>query len=300
VLVKVAADPVTDPAIAAVTVNPLKVPTEVILVCAAVLNVPATVVAVTTFAVKDPLESRVTIVEAPLAEAAVVRAFAIVPVEILEALIAVKAEPSAVITPALNSPEAPRRTIVEAPLAVAAVVLAFAIVPEETLDALIEVSATPLPETEVAVIAPAPKPPDESLRTIVEAPLAVAAVVLALSIVPDEMLEALILVSAAPLPLKAAEIVLAPKLPVASRNTIVLALLDVLPVVRALSMVPLEILEALMDVKATPLPETLVNEPVVAVTVVALTFVKAPVFGVEPPIVTLLREPPVIATALAF
>jgi hypothetical protein len=190
--------------------------------------------------------------------------------------------------------------MVEALLDELADVLALSIVPLDILEALIAVKATPLPEIEVAVIAPAPKPPDESLRTIVEAPLAVAAVVLALATVPEDRLEALILVNKEPSPLNAAEIVLAPKLPVASRSTIVLALLDVLAVVYVLPIVPLEILEALIAVKATPLPETLVNEPVVAVTVVAFTFVKAPVLGVLPPIVTLLSEPPVMVTALAF
>jgi hypothetical protein len=227
------------------------------------------------------------------------RAVATVPELIFEALIELTAEPSplnvAVIVPAANSPEAPRRTIVEAPLAEAAVVLALSIVPEAMLEALIAVSATPLPEIDTAVILPAPKPPDESLRTIVEAPLAVAAVVLALATVPEDRLEALILVNAEPSPLNAAEIMFAPKLPLLSRRTIVLALLDVLADVRALSMVPLEILEALIELIAEPLPVNKVD----AVILAAFRVVKAPVLGVLAPIVTLLSEPPVIATALA-
>jgi hypothetical protein len=125
------------------------------------------VVPVTTLAVNEPLASLATIVEAPLAEAAVVLALSSVPVVIDEALIAVRAEPLPekdvpVIAPAANSPDDPRRTIVEAPLAVAAVVLAFAIVPVVTLDPLIALKATPLPDIETAVISPAPKLPDES------------------------------------------------------------------------------------------------------------------------------------------
>jgi hypothetical protein len=85
------------------------------------------------------------------------------------------------------------------------------------------------------------------------------------------MLEALMADRVAPLPLNVAVMTLAPKLPSASRRTIVLALLAVLPVVRALAIVPLEIFDAFMAVKATPLPDTLVNEPVVPLNVVALT-----------------------------
>jgi hypothetical protein len=214
---------------------------------------------------------------------------ATVPLDILEALIAVMAEPlpekeSPVIAPAENSPEAPRRTIVEAPLAVAAVVLAFAIVPEAMLEALIADKATPLPEIEVNVPALAVKLPLESRATIVEAPLAEAAVVRALSIVPLEMFEALIAESVAPLPLNVAVTIFAPKLPFASRRTIVLALLAVLPVVRALSSVPEVTLEALIAVKATPLPDTLVNAPVVPLKVVALDVVAVMVLAVKSPL----------------
>jgi hypothetical protein len=221
-------------------------------------------------ALNSPDVPRNTIVEAPLAVAAVVLALSRVPVVIDEALIAVRAEPLPekdvpVIAPAANSPDAPRRTIVEAPLLEEAEVLALSIVPEAMLEALIADKATPLPEIERAVISPAPKPPDPSRRTIVAAPLAEAAEVRALAIVPLDMLEALIALIAEPSPLKAPEIIFAPKLPFASRRTIVLALLAVLPVVRALSKVPEVTLEALIAVRATPLPETLVNEPVVAV-----------------------------------
>ncbi len=60
----------------------------------------------------------------------------------------------------------------------------------------------------------------------------------ALSIVPDEMLEALIADKVAPLPLNVAVTILAPKLPLESRTTIVLALFEVLAVVLALAIVP--------------------------------------------------------------
>jgi hypothetical protein len=235
-----------------------------------------------------PLESRSTIVLAPLAVAAVVLALATVPVETFEPLIALTAEPSPlnvpVIVPAENSPDDPRRTIVEAPLAVAAVVLAFATVPEVRLDALIAVKDTPLPEIELAVISPAPKLPDESRRTIVAAPLAEAAVVLALAIVPDEILEALIEVRVVPAPIKFAAVTFpAVNAPLASRATIVLALFEVLAVVLALSKVPEVTLEALIAVKATPLPDTLVNEPVVPLKVVALEVVAVMTFAVKFP-----------------
>jgi hypothetical protein len=166
-------------------------------------------------------------------------------------------------------------------------------------EAFIAVMPEPLPDM-FAVIVLAAKLPPESRATIVDAPLAEAAVVRALATVPDDKLDALIALIAEPSPLNEAEIIFAPKLPLVSRRTKVDALLDVLPVVRALSIVPLEILEALILVRVAPLPETLVNEPVVAVTLVALTFVKVPAFGVEPPITTLLRVPPVIVTELAF
>jgi hypothetical protein len=146
-----------------------------------------------------------------LAEAAVVLALAIVPDEIFEALIAESVAPLplnvAVIMFALKLPLASRATIVDAPFASEAVVLALAIVPELIFEALIAVSATPLPETlvnepvvplkvvaldVVAVMRLAVKFPFASRATIVDAPLAEAAVVLALSSVPSVILEALI------------------------------------------------------------------------------------------------------------
>jgi hypothetical protein len=142
-------------------------------------------------------------------------------------------------TLASKLPLTSRRTIVEAPLLEEAVVLALSIVPVEILEALIAVIATPLPLNEADTVLAA-KSPLESRETIVEAPLAEAAVVRALATVPDDRLEALIAVIAVPSPLnEAALITLEPKLPEASRRTIVLALFDVLPVVRALDMVPL-------------------------------------------------------------
>jgi hypothetical protein len=77
------------------------------------------------------------------------------------------------------------------------VVLAFAIVPADIFDAFIAVSAAPLPETSVnepvpAVTTLALNEPFESRATIVEAPLAEAAVVLSLLSVPKVIAEALI------------------------------------------------------------------------------------------------------------
>jgi hypothetical protein len=147
------------------------------------------------------------------------------------------------------------------------------------------------------------------------APLADAAVVLALAIVPLDMLLALIADKPAALPLNVAVTILAPKLPSASRRTRVFALLEVLPVVRALAIVPLEILLALIAEIADPLPETLVNEPVVPLKVVAFdvvavivlaandpvesrnTMVFAP-FDAEAVVLALSKVPSVIAEAL--
>jgi hypothetical protein len=106
----------------------------------------------------------------------------------------------------------------------------------------------------------------------------------ALSIVPLEILEALIADKVAPLPLNVAVTIFAPKLPSASRRTIVLALLAVLPVVLALSKVPLDMFEALMLVTVAALPEMLVNEPVVAVTLVELTSVAVITLAVNEPV----------------
>ena len=106
----------------------------------------------------------------------------------------------------------------EAPLAEVALVLALSKVPEVIAVALIAVRAEPLPEKDVPVIAPAANSPEAPRRTIVEAPLAVAAVVLAFAIVPEAMLEALIAVKATPLPEIEVNVPeLAIKLPLASR-----------------------------------------------------------------------------------
>jgi len=114
--------------------------------------------------------------------------------------------------------------------------------------------------------------------------LAEAAVVLALAMVPEEMLEALIAESVAPLPLNVAVIVFAPKLPLASLATIVEALFASEAVVLALAIVPELIFEALIAVKATPLPDTLVNDPVVPLKVVALDVVAVMVLAVKSPL----------------
>jgi hypothetical protein len=162
-------------------------------------------VPVITFPAKEPSASRRTIVEAPLAEAAVVLALSKVPEEILEALMAVRATPlpetdSAVIAPALKDPPASRKIIVAAPLAEAAVVLALSIVPELMFEALTLLILEPSPLKENADTTLAPNEPFASRATMVEALLEESAVVNAFEIVPLEILEALILVSEAPLP----------------------------------------------------------------------------------------------------
>jgi hypothetical protein len=229
------------------------------------VKLPDRVVNVPAFAVNDPLESRATIVEAPLEDAAVVRALSIVPDETFEALIPLIAAPlpvkeAAFIAPASNSPLAPRRTIVAPTLLELAVVLALSIVPEVMFEALIAVKATPLPETAVnepdaPVITFPAKEPSASRRTIVEAPLAEVAVVLALSKVPEEMLEALIPVKAIPLPdTESAVIAPALKDPPASRKTIVAAPLLELAVVNAFEIIPLVTFEALTLLILEPSP----------------------------------------------
>jgi hypothetical protein len=145
---------------------------------------PVTVVNVPTLAVKLPEASRATIVEAPLAEAAVVLALATVPVVIDVPFKAVKAEPFAVITFAVKLPEPSRATIVFAPFASVAVVRAFAKVPADILDALIAVILPPAPDKVINVPTLAEKLPFASRATIVEAPFADVAVVLAFGIVP--------------------------------------------------------------------------------------------------------------------
>jgi hypothetical protein len=127
------------------------------------VNVP--VVPVITLPAKEPLESRKTMVEAPLEADPVVRALAIVPLEILEALIAVKATPLpdtevkvpvvAVTTFPAKEPFESLATMVDAPFAEAAVVRAFAMVPALILDALIAVMVNPDPIKFVAVTLPA-------------------------------------------------------------------------------------------------------------------------------------------------
>ena len=122
--------------------------------------------------------------------------------------------------------------------------------------------------------------------------MAEAAVVLALAMVPDEILEALIADKVAPLPLNVAVTMFAPKLPLASRATIVEALFASEAVVLALAIVPEAIFEALIAVSATPLPDTFVNAPVVALTVaplkvVALDVVAVMVLAVNDPVESL-------------
>ena len=129
---------------------------------------------------------------------------------------------AAVIVLALKLPEASRATIVDAPFEDEADVRALSKVPELMFEALILVIEAPEP-LNVAEITFAEKLPEASLATIVEAPLDELAEVLALSKVPELMAEAFKLVSDAPEPLNVAEIVLALKLPEASRATIVLA-----------------------------------------------------------------------------
>jgi hypothetical protein len=189
-------------------------------------EVKVPVVPVITLPAKEPLASRSTIVEAPLAVAAVVLALSIVPLDMFDALILVIAAPFpdiaplnvvAVIVLALKLPPASRATIVEAPLAEAAEVLALSKVPVVIAVALIAVMAEPLPEKDVPVIAPAANSPDAPRRTIVLAPLLEEAEVLALSIVPEAILEALIFEPPDRSPITAAVTVLALKLPPESR-----------------------------------------------------------------------------------
>jgi hypothetical protein len=178
-------------------------------------------------ALNSPDEPRSTMVEAPLAVAAVVRALAIVPLDIFDALIAVKETPLPeilvkvpvvpVITFPAKEPLASRTTRVEAPLAEVALVLALSKVPVVIAVALIAVRAEPLPEKDVPVIAPAANSPEAPRRTIVEAPLLEEAVVLAFAIVPEAMLDALIFDPPDRSPIMAAVTVLALKCPPESR-----------------------------------------------------------------------------------
>jgi hypothetical protein len=162
-----------------------------------------------------------------LAEAAVVLALFIVPVEMLLALMSVRPAPLPLCAPEIVTkvPTFPAKdplesltTIVEAPLAEVAEVLALSKVPAVIAEALIAVIAAPLPEKDVPVIAPAANSPEAPRRTIVEAPLAAEAVVLAFAIVPEAMLEALIAVRPTPFPETEVNVpALAVKLPPESR-----------------------------------------------------------------------------------
>ena len=90
--------------------------------------------------------------------------------------------------------------MVEAPFELDAVVLAFATVPVVTWDPSSDVKDAPEPENVVAVIRLALKDPEASLATMVEAPFADAAVVLAFASVPDETFDALSVDNPEPLP----------------------------------------------------------------------------------------------------
>jgi len=104
------------------------VPDEILEALIAVNATPLTDidVVVTELAVKDPVESRATIVEAPLDALAVCATLLMVPLVIFEALMAVNAEPLAVMTLAVKLPVESLRTIVDAPLELFAVVYALA------------------------------------------------------------------------------------------------------------------------------------------------------------------------------
>ena len=132
-----------------------------------------------------------------------------------------------IVTAALGTAQvwSPRKNVVL--LAVPEARRAVATVPELILEALIAVKAEPLPDIEVKVPALAVKLPDESRKTIVLAPLAEAAVVKPLPIVPLVIFEALIAVNADPL----AVMMLAVKLPLASLATMVEAPLELFAVV---------------------------------------------------------------------
>jgi hypothetical protein len=93
--------------------------------------------------------------------------------------------------------------------------------------------------------------------------------------VPEAKLEALRLVNPEPAPVTVVNVpVLAAKLPLASRDTIVFAPLDVVAVVRALSIVPVVIAEAFKLVKFAPDPDTAPLK-VVAVMVAAVKLPEA-------------------------
>ena len=135
---------------------------------------PVMVVKVPTLAVKLPLISLATIVEAPLDELAVVYALPIVPVLITLAFMAV--------TDKLTAAEPSNETLA-------------AVAPPEIwkLRAVVKVAAEPeiFPVT-LAVIVFAEKLPLASRATIVDAPFVLEAVVLALANVPELIFEALV------------------------------------------------------------------------------------------------------------
>lgn len=211
-----------------------------------------------------------------------------VPDEIEEALREVNDEPEplnvvAVIVAAVKLPDASLATIVDAPFEDEAVVLALAIVPAVIASALSEVRDVPLPLKDVPVIAAAAKLPEASRKTSVLAPLDADPVVLALAIVPEEIASALIEVRDAPEPLKVVAVIIAPaKLPEASRDTMVDAPLLDEAEVRALSKVPLLILEAFRlvilapenDAVADPVPPDAIGRGLVNIKFpVELTFI---------------------------
>jgi hypothetical protein len=211
-----------------------------------------------------------------LEELAVVRALAIVPLEMFDALMSVSATPLPeilvkvpvvpVMTLPANEPLESLATMVDAPFAEFAVVLSLATVPVVTFEPLIADRFEPSPIKNEPVIAPAANSPDVPRRTRVDAPLAELPVVNALLIVPLVMLEALMLVAEAAFPeIEFAVITLALNDPLPSRKTSVSAVAVVVPVVLAFAIVPEAILDALIPVRAAPLPDTEVNVPVVPV-----------------------------------
>jgi len=133
-------------------------------------------------AAKAPEASLETIVDAPFDDDALVLAFAKVPDVICDASSEVKPEPFPVIVVALITfaakfPLASLDTIADGVFVDVAVVRPLSKVPDVTCEAFNDVSDEPSPDIEVAVIAPALKAPAASLETMVDAPLADAAVV---------------------------------------------------------------------------------------------------------------------------
>lgn len=189
-----------------------------------------TKLAVIVFALKLPEASRATIVEAPFE----LEAFDVTVNVLLPAWSAVNvAEPDKPVpdTFIVNVPlfgadnatqaESPRRNVDELGVPVAAR-RATGAVPLARAEAFNEVIPEPAPVTVVNVPVFAVKLPEASRAIIVEDPLAEAAVVLALSRVPLEILDALIAVMLPPAPVIVVNVpTLAVKLPEASRATIV-------------------------------------------------------------------------------